>query len=279
MSRDDVQSMFGIPVYATVPSDESEVHQACVQKRLPGGAKPHSKSRCRTGAKNDRDAGAAQSQHSDIPGFFRRDSADLPGTRHRLRIDMPAQVETKRTETNAIETNMIETKMDQDPTVLLIDEDSAAIDSIRRVLGDQASRFKLRRVADVPTALARIWGGGIDLVLLNLPTCANPVDIAGRVENAGSAENSLAPFRELQEKARGVPVVILCDSAGEALARAAVQQGASAYLLREAFEADLLKVLRSVAVKAALSSATPADHGDHRKRRQNHRYSWGLRAE
>jgi hypothetical protein len=28
--------MFGIPVYATVPSDESEVHQACVQKRLPG---------------------------------------------------------------------------------------------------------------------------------------------------------------------------------------------------------------------------------------------------
>ena len=36
MSREDLQSMFGIPVYATIPSDESEVHQACVQKRLPG---------------------------------------------------------------------------------------------------------------------------------------------------------------------------------------------------------------------------------------------------
>ena len=36
VSREDLQSMFGIPVYATVPSDESEVHQACVQKRLPG---------------------------------------------------------------------------------------------------------------------------------------------------------------------------------------------------------------------------------------------------
>ena len=36
VSREDLKSMFGVPVYATVPSDESEVHQACVQKRLPG---------------------------------------------------------------------------------------------------------------------------------------------------------------------------------------------------------------------------------------------------
>jgi pilus assembly protein CpaE len=36
VSRVDLQSIFGVPVYATVPSDESEVHQACVQKRLPG---------------------------------------------------------------------------------------------------------------------------------------------------------------------------------------------------------------------------------------------------
>ncbi len=150
--------------------------------------------------------------------------------------------------------------MDQGPTVLLINEDSAVIDSIQRVLGGQASRFKLRRVADVPTGLARIWGGGIDLVLLNLPASANPAEIGG------CAENPLAPFRELQEKAQGVPVVVLCDSAGEDLARTAVQHGASAYLLREAFEPDLLEVLRSVAGKAALSSTilrtlTPAGKG------------------
>jgi MinD-like ATPase involved in chromosome partitioning or flagellar assembly/DNA-binding NarL/FixJ family response regulator len=153
--------------------------------------------------------------------------------------------------------------MDWDPTVLLIDEDPAAIDSIRRVLGDQASRFKLRRVADVPTALARIRGGGIDLVLLNLVAGANPteiassVEIAKPVENGGGAANSLAPFRELHEKAPGVPVVILCDSAGEGLARTAVQQGATAYLLREAFDADLLQLLLSAASKPALSSAIP----------------------
>lgn len=132
--------------------------------------------------------------------------------------------------------------MDHDLTVLLIDEDSAAIDSIRRVLGDYANRFKMRRVADVSTALARIRGGGIDVVLLTLPALAAP------------AENPLAPFLELQEKAQGVPVVVLGDAAAESLAQAAVEQGAAAYLLREAFAPDLLKVLRSVAGKAAGSS-------------------------
>jgi pilus assembly protein CpaE len=132
--------------------------------------------------------------------------------------------------------------MDKDTTVLLIDEDSSGIDSIRRALADQATRFKLRRVADVPTALARIRGGGIDLVLLNLPS------------SGGCEENRLAPFLELYEKAPGVPVVVLCDSTGEGLAQTAVQQGAAAYLLHEAFEPDLLKVLRSIDRKAALSS-------------------------
>lgn len=99
--------------------------------------------------------------------------------------------------------------MDKHTTVLVIDEDSAAIDSIRGVLGDQANQFKLRRVADVSTALARIRGGGIDLVLLNLPAAANPVEIGG------CAENPLAPFLELQEKTPGVPLVVLCDSAGK----------------------------------------------------------------
>lgn len=149
--------------------------------------------------------------------------------------------------------------MDKDITVLLIDEDSAGIEPIRRVLGDQANRFKLRRVADVSTALARIRGGGIDLVLLTLPAGANPVEIGGCVENP------LAPFLELQEKAQGAPVVVLCDSAGESLAQGAVEQGAAAYLLREALEPDLLKVLRSVAGKGALFSTIPRTRAPHEK--------------
>jgi pilus assembly protein CpaE len=139
--------------------------------------------------------------------------------------------------------------MDQDPTVLLIDEDSAALDSIRRILGGQASRFKLRRIADVPTALARIWGGGIDLVLLNLPASAG----ANPVETGGRAHHPLSAFHALREKAPGIPVVILCGSPGEELARTAVEQGAAAYLLHEAFETDLLKLLRSFAGESAFS--------------------------
>jgi Flp pilus assembly CpaE family ATPase len=36
ISRDALNSMFGVPVYATVPSDAAELNQACVQKQLPG---------------------------------------------------------------------------------------------------------------------------------------------------------------------------------------------------------------------------------------------------
>ena len=36
LSGDTLNQMFGVPVYATIPSDALELHQACVQKRLPG---------------------------------------------------------------------------------------------------------------------------------------------------------------------------------------------------------------------------------------------------
>jgi Flp pilus assembly CpaE family ATPase len=36
VSREALNSMFGVAVYATVPSDAAELNQACVQKRLPG---------------------------------------------------------------------------------------------------------------------------------------------------------------------------------------------------------------------------------------------------
>ena len=59
--------------------------------------------------------------------------------------------------------------MDRNQSILLIDDGAGSLDSIQHVFGDQAEHFKLRRIADVPTALARIWGGGVDLVLLRLP--------------------------------------------------------------------------------------------------------------
>jgi pilus assembly protein CpaE len=133
--------------------------------------------------------------------------------------------------------------MDSETLILLIDESSTGIDSVRRALGDQAAHFRLRRVPDVPTALARIWGGGVDMILMNLP-------------DAGSSEGDrLAPFLELRTGAQGVPIVILCASADENLAEHAVREGASDYLIREAYDVDLLKAVRSVTRKPDLSPA------------------------
>jgi pilus assembly protein CpaE len=61
----------------------------------------------------------------------------------------------------------------------------------------------------------------------------------------------------LREKAQGIAVVVLADDDAESLAQSAVQQGAAAYVLREALAPDLLKLLRSAAGKAAGSSPVP----------------------
>ncbi len=133
--------------------------------------------------------------------------------------------------------------MDKGTLILLVDESSAGIDSIRRVLADLAPHFRVQRVADVPTALARILGGGVDIVLLNLPPSASP------------ESERLLPFLDLRNQTRAVPIavpiVVLCGSADESLAEAAIREGAADYVIREAYDADLLRVLRSVSSKTA----------------------------
>jgi Flp pilus assembly CpaE family ATPase len=79
VSRVDMQTMFGVPVYATVPSDESEVHLAFVQKRLPGANSQIRKAvaalaRKMTGIPEQRKASALTSLVSFAR--FRRPAAD-----------------------------------------------------------------------------------------------------------------------------------------------------------------------------------------------------------
>jgi Flp pilus assembly CpaE family ATPase len=78
VSRVDLQSMFGVPVYATVPSDESEVHLAFVQKRLPGG---HSQIRKAVAALARKITGIPERKSSTLTSLvsfarFRRPAAD-----------------------------------------------------------------------------------------------------------------------------------------------------------------------------------------------------------
>ena len=129
--------------------------------------------------------------------------------------------------------------MDQSTFVLLIDERASAIDAIRRALADRANQFRLQCVEDVSTALARIAGGGVDIVLM-------------RLGPAGSSDGDLWDgFLKLHAGAPKVPIVVVCDSAEENLAEAALQKGAADYLIREAYDVDLLRVLSSVVAKTS----------------------------
>jgi hypothetical protein len=95
--------------------------------------------------------------------------------------------------------------MDKNTFVLLIDESSSAIDPIRRALADRADQFRLQCVENVPIALARVAGGGVDIVLMRL--------------GHGSSEGDLwDEFLKLQAGASRVPIVVICDSADENLA-------------------------------------------------------------
>ncbi|MDP9115003.1 MAG: AAA family ATPase [Acidobacteriota bacterium] len=141
--------------------------------------------------------------------------------------------------------------MDKGILILLVDESTAGVDSIRRVLADQAPRFRLQRVNDVPTALARVLGGGVDILMLNLPAAASPHG------------ERLLPLRQLRDQlregAQGLPIVVLCGAADKALGEAALREGATDYLVREAYGIDLLRVLRSVSAKNGSVAATRRD--------------------
>jgi pilus assembly protein CpaE len=129
--------------------------------------------------------------------------------------------------------------MDKSAFILLVDETSSEIDLIRWALADRADQFRLQSVEDVATALARIAGGGVDIVLL-------------RLGPAGSFEGErLDEFLKLHAGAKKVPIVVVCDSADEHLAKRALQNGAADYLTREAYEINLLRALEALVEKAS----------------------------
>ena len=131
--------------------------------------------------------------------------------------------------------------MDKNTFVLLVDATSYAIDPIRRALGDRVSQFRLQCVEDVSTALARIAGGGVDIVLMRLGPATSP-------------EGDLWDgFLKLHAGATKVPIVVVCDSADEHLAEGALQKGAADYLIRETYDVDLLRVLDSTVEKTSHS--------------------------
>jgi pilus assembly protein CpaE len=85
----------------------------------------------------------------------------------------------------------------------------------------------------LPTALARLGGGGVDAVLLDLSL------------DLGAAGDRLDSFLKLRELAPQVPIVVLCTAADEDLALRAMRAGAADYLHQDQCAESLRQVLHA----------------------------------
>jgi MinD-like ATPase involved in chromosome partitioning or flagellar assembly len=124
--------------------------------------------------------------------------------------------------------------MDKNGLVLLIGDDRTGIELIRGALAPLEGWFRLQCVGSLLTGQARIAGGGVNLVLLDLALCR------------GEGDERLGHFHKLHEAAPGVPIVLLCSVEEENLALSAVRGGAADYMLKERCATDLDRLLLSV---------------------------------
>ena len=124
--------------------------------------------------------------------------------------------------------------MNKNVLVLLIEDDPASIEPIREALGHRESWFKLQCVGSVPTGIARIAGGGVNVVLLDLSLSRD------------ECGEGLRNLQKLRDEAADLPIVVLCRAGEENLALGAVHAGAADYMLKEHCATGLERLLQSV---------------------------------
>jgi pilus assembly protein CpaE len=129
--------------------------------------------------------------------------------------------------------------------VLLIHEGLSDLEPIRQVLSEREG-FHLQCVTRLPSALARIAGGGVDAILVDLSSSSK----------AGSEK--LDCVQKLRSMAPSLPIVVLSDSAKDA-GSSLVTHVASAVLTREQCKTDLKPSLRKLTGDRAVSSTQTAE--------------------
>jgi pilus assembly protein CpaE len=115
---------------------------------------------------------------------------------------------------------------------LLITQDTATAAALIDQIAQQQLSVRIQVVRNVQTGLARIAGGGIDVVLKELPA-----DVA--------ETERLESIRALCGDAAAPPVIVLCDTGAERMGSDAVRLGAAAYVARDRWDADLANVVRA----------------------------------
>jgi pilus assembly protein CpaE len=127
---------------------------------------------------------------------------------------------------------------------LLIQEASADAGFIGEALAQDKDRpVRLQCVERMSTALARIAGGGVDLVLLDMS--------AGKAQESG-----MDSLQQLLRGAPQVPTIVVCGADNQALALKAMRAGATDYVIREQIGAGLCRVLHS-AIEPARNALPP----------------------
>ena len=129
---------------------------------------------------------------------------------------------------------MVDT-MDNSVAILLVGRQAAGSESIRDILTHPAGFYRLQPIGHLPTALARLAGGGVDLILMDLSE--------SQAECAG-----LEGFMQLRAVAPEIPLIVLYDPdpVGEKLAEHARRAGAMDCLSNASCATDLRRVVGSV---------------------------------
>src|SRR6476469_8036652 len=87
--------------------------------------------------------------------------------------------------------------------VVLIEDDPSSIEPIRKALAHREGWCRLQCAGSVRTGIARVAGGGVSLILLDLSL------------SLAEGDDSLSHFRKLYGEAAGVPIVVLCRAEEE----------------------------------------------------------------
>lgn len=125
--------------------------------------------------------------------------------------------------------------MQPDVNVLLFCLDGTECEWLRRALPENGA-FHVHCVRRLSTALARLAGGGIDAVVIDVSF------------GAASESELLDNFLQLHSAAPETPLVAVCDSEEDTLLMRAVRAGAARYCLREQ-GADLPRLIASAMAK------------------------------
>lgn len=134
--------------------------------------------------------------------------------------------------------------MEGDALALLIDDNPANGALIRRTLSGEA-RLRLQCVERVATALARIAGGGVNVVILDESSSKTPeIEIL---------DNLLT----LRSAAPQTPIIVVCDAIQDGLVMRAIRAGTADYLARERCVTDLCPMVYSALERGHAQTESP----------------------